>query len=99
MPKQIFKSMRQIMLRFIWNENLEKKGKSLISSESTSMPNEQGVLGIKNIQIFSTTLAMKGSYKMFTRKRLWQEILHLKYISLRNITNSMRSPYKNQKRG
>lgn len=34
------------------------------------MPNEKGVLGIKNIQNFSTILAMKGGYKFFTRKRI-----------------------------
>jgi hypothetical protein len=96
-PKGILKKIQKKFSRFIWSGSGEKTIHPWEKWDLLERPKALGGWGVKNIFLFSKSLAAKTSWRLINTKNLWSIVIHQKYIALTSLEDWIRSPTKSSK--
>jgi hypothetical protein len=85
-PKGVLKRLDYFRSRFFWQNDEQKRKYRLAKWDILCQPKEQGGLGIHNLKIKNIALLSKWLYKLLTSDGTWQQILRIKYLGSKPIS-------------
>jgi hypothetical protein len=91
-PKRRVGKIDCIRSRVFWQNDSQKKKYRLTKWSIVCQPKDQGGLGIQNLEIQNQCLLSKWLFKLINKDRLWQTIIHNKYLAEQTIGKVDRKP-------
>ena len=79
-PKGVRKKLGYFRSRFFWQSDEHKRKYRLAKWSIFCQPNDQGGLGIHNLELKNIALLSKWLYCLLTTDGTWQQILRNKYL-------------------
>jgi hypothetical protein len=93
-PKGIMEKIRKLCLKFLWEGAQDKFVIPWVKWSSLALPKYLGGWGLKNIFLFSKSLAANSSWRLITTDSLWTQVVIQKYIRPASIQDWIRNPLK-----
>jgi hypothetical protein len=93
-PKGILEKLRKICARFIWSGSGEKYTQPWSKWDNIALPKSLGGWGLKNIFLFSKSLAAKACWRLISDTNMWTHVIVQKYITPNSIEDWIRRPQK-----
>jgi hypothetical protein len=93
-PKGILEKVRCICFRFLWFGTKDHFVFPWVKWEILAAPKLFGGWGLKNIHLFSKTLAAKSCWRWITTYSLWTKVVSRKYINPESVEEWIRRPTK-----
>jgi hypothetical protein len=78
--------------RFFWQGDSQKKKYRLAKWSVVCWPKDQGGLGIHDLPVKNTDLLGKWLFKLLTEEWTWQNILKMKYIGSKALSQVLWKP-------
>jgi hypothetical protein len=79
-PLGFLEKIRRICFKFLWAGTQDSVVVPWVSWEKLFVPKSLGGWGLKNIFLFSKSLAAKASWRLIKSKSLWTSVVSQKYI-------------------
>jgi hypothetical protein len=79
-PKGVRKKLDYYRSRFFWQSDEHKRKYKLARWSILCLPQDQGGLGIHNLELKNMALLSKWMYRLLTTDGTWQQILRNKYL-------------------
>jgi hypothetical protein len=95
-PKGILEKIQKLCFAFLWRGNKDYNMMARVHWERIAIPKALGGWGLKNIFMFSTTLATKVSWCLIHTHNLWTQVVTQKYIAPFSILEWVRNPDKSR---
>ena len=80
LPKGILKRLNYFRSRFFWQGDCEKKKYRLTKYSVVCFPQDQGGLGIHDLEVKNRALLGKWLFKLLSEDGVWQTLLRRKYV-------------------
>jgi hypothetical protein len=90
-PKGILEKERR-MSSYLWRGESENRVLPWVHWERIAKPKALGSWGLKNIFLFSKTLAAKSVWRLISTTSLWTKVTQQKYVAPLSILEWIRSP-------
>lgn len=88
LPKCCLKTIEQMCNRFLWNNDIEKKGGAKVSWTVVCLPKNEGGLGLRNFWTWNKTLNLRLIWMLFARRNsLWVAWNHATRLQNANFWN------------
>ena len=87
LPKGVLKKLDYFRSRFFWQGNENKRKYRLAKWNILCQPQDQGGLGILDLNMMNTALLSKWLYKLLTSDGMWQQLLRNKYVGSKPLTH------------
>jgi hypothetical protein len=87
LPKGVLKKLDYFRSRFFWQGNENKRKYRLAKWNILCQPQDQGGLGILDLNMINTTLLSKWLYKLLTSDGMWQQLLCNKYVGSKPLSH------------
>jgi hypothetical protein len=91
-PKGILEKARKMSFSYLWRGKSENWVMPWVRWERIAKPKALGGWGLKNIFLFSKSLAAKSVWRLITTKILWTKVVLLKYVAPLSLIEWLRSP-------
>ena len=98
-PKGTLEKIRYICFNYLWHGNNERKVLPWVRWDHIATPKALEGWGLKNIFLFSKSLAAKMGWRLISTTSLWTEVISQKCISPRSILEWIRDPNKSHTGG
>jgi hypothetical protein len=85
-PMSVLKELMSIQRKFLWGGSTNHKKVCWVSWDQICPPKDKGGLGIKNLEIFNSSLLCKWKWRCLNETIAhWKDLLHFRYGSF--VTN------------
>lgn len=98
-PKGILYKTRHIFFTYLWRGNTDRKVLPWVRWDHIATSKALGGWGLKNIFLFSKSLAAKTGWRLISTNSLWIGVISQKYIVPRSILEWIKYPNKTQTGG
>ena len=92
LPKGVLNRLNYFRSRFFWQGDSEKKKYRLAKWSVVCRPEDQGGLGIHDLQFKNTALLGKWLFKLLTEDGVWQTLLKRKYVGSKALSQVLWKP-------
>jgi hypothetical protein len=87
LPNGVLKKLDYFRSRFFWQGNENKRKYRLAKWNILCQPQDQGGLGILDLNMMNTALLSKWLYKLLTSDGMWQQLLRNKYVGSKPLSH------------
>ena len=90
-PNKVVDKLVRIQRRFLWGGDQEQHKIAWVKWETVCLQKEDGGLGVKDINLFNSSLLGKWKWNLFhSQGELWARVLESKYVGWRGLSEITR---------